>query len=170
MTADFVRLEVADGVATITNLTFRLADSGVYRNSAAVVHLYDHLLAGARAARRAAVTPTLMAADAVVTPTGLVGPFRLVTSDAATVTVAGGHSVVDADGAVITEPVVPHHDFFLLVSSHSGAATLTVEIPGDPRGFGGRVITGVARDEVAGTYTPLALAVPVQHIVEFEIQ
>ncbi|QEN13685.1 TQXA domain-containing protein [Mycolicibacterium sp. ELW1] len=161
---------VADGVATITNLTFRLADSGLYRNAAAVVHLYDHLLAGARAARHAAVTPSLMAADAVVTPAGLVGPFRLVTSDAATVTVAGGHSVVDADGALITEPVVPHHDFFLRVSSHGGAVTLTVEIPGDPRGFGGRVITGVARDEVAGTYTPLALAVPVQHVVEFEIE
>jgi hypothetical protein len=31
------------------------------------------------------------------------------------------------------------------------------------------VITGVARDEVAGRCTPLALAVPAQFVVEFDI-
>ena len=49
-------------------------------------------------------------------------------------------------------------------------ATLTVEVPGRADGFGGRVITGVARDEVAGTYTPLALAVPAQLVVEFDVE
>lgn len=160
---------VVDGDATLTDLTFRLAGSGLYRNAAPVVHLYDYLLAGARAARRAAVVPSLIASDAVA-EAGLVGPFELVTADAAAVTVGGGHSVVDADGTTITKPVAPHQQFFLRVASDAGATTLTIEIPGDPRGFGGRVITGVARDEVAGTFTPLALAVPVQQIVEFEIE
>lgn len=160
---------VIDGAATVTNMTFRLADSGLYRNAAPIVHLYDHLLAGARKARRAAIVPALLSADAVVSD-GLVGPFRLVTSDAATVTVADGHRVVGVDGAEITTPIAPHQPFYLRVAADAGATTLTAEIPGDPRGFGGRVITGVARDEEAGTYTPLALAVPVQHIVEFEIE
>ena len=160
---------VVDGHATLTDLTFRLAGSGLYRNAAPVVHLYDYLLAGARAARRAAVVPSLIASDAVA-EAGLVGPFELVTADAAAVTVGDGHSVVDADGTTITKPVAPHQQFFLRVASDAGATTLTIEIPGDPRGFGGRVVTGVARDEVAGTFTPLALAVPVQQVVEFEIE
>jgi TQXA domain-containing protein len=160
---------VIEGDATLTDLTFRLAGSGLYRNAAPVVHLYDYLLAGARAARRAAVVPSLIASDAVVDE-GLVGPFELITADAATVTVGDGYSVFDADGAVITKPVAPHQPFFLRVATGAGATTLTIEIPGDPRGFGGRVVTGVARDEVADTFTPLALAVPVQQIVEFEIE
>jgi len=43
-----------------------------------------------------------------------------------------------------------------------------VKVPGRPDGFGGRVITGVARDE-DGSYTPLALAVPAQLAIEFEL-
>ena len=43
-------------------------------------------------------------------------------------------------------------------------------MPGRADGFGGRVITGVARDEVAGGYTPLALAVPAQLVVEFDVE
>ena len=160
---------VIDGDATISDLSFRLADSGLYRNASPVVHLYDYLLTGARAARRAAVAPALVATDAV-THAGLVGPFQLITADAAAVTIGAGHTVVDADGATITKPVAPLQQFFLRVTAESGATTLTVEIPGDPRGFGGKVVTGVARDEVAGTFTPLALAVPVQQIVEFEIE
>ncbi|BBY61807.1 TQXA domain-containing protein [Mycolicibacterium helvum] len=160
---------IVEGDATLTDLTFRLAESGLYRNAAPVVHLYDYLLAGARAARRAAVVPSVVASDAVV-EAGLVGPFQLITADAATVTVGDGHSVVDADGTAITTPVAPQQQFFLRVAPEAGITTLTVEIPGDPRGFGGRVVTGVARDEVAGTFTPLALAVPVQQIVAFEIE
>lgn len=48
--------------------------------------------------------------------------------------------------------------------------TLTVKVPGETDGFGGRVITGVARDQVAGQYTPLALAVPAQLVVQFDIE
>jgi TQXA domain-containing protein len=163
------RLVVEGGDVTLTDLSFRLAESGLYRNAAPVVHLYDYLLDGARAARRAAVVPSLVASDAVV-DNGLVGPFELITADAATITIGDGHSIVDADGTAITKSVAPHQKFFLRVSSGAGSASLTIEIPGDPRGFGGRVVTGVALDEVADTFTPLALAVPVQQIVEFEIE
>ena len=38
----------------------------------------------------------------------------------------------------------------------------------NPNGFGGRVITGVAQDE-EGNRTPLALAVPAQLVVEFDL-
>lgn len=160
---------LVDGDATVSDLTFTLADSGPYRNPAPVVYLYDFLLAGARAARRAAVGPTLIATDAVAAG-DIVGPFELITADAAKVVVEDGHAVVDAGGDPITKPVAPHEPFFLRVPSSVGVTTVTIEIPGDPRGFGGRVVTGVARDEVAGTYTPLALAVPVRRIVEFEIE
>jgi hypothetical protein len=42
-------------------------------------------------------------------------------------------------------------------------------VPGNPDGFGGRVITAVAHDEVADRFTPLALAVPAKLVVEFDI-
>ncbi|OYN76316.1 thioester domain-containing protein [Mycolicibacterium sphagni] len=161
---------LVDGDATIADVSFRLAGSGLYRNTAPVVHLYDYLLAGARAARRAAVAPALIASEAVVAHGDIVGPFQLVTADAAKVVAGDGYAIVDADGATITKAVAPHQQFFLRVASGAGVTTLTVEIPGDPRGFGGRVVTGVARDEVAGTFTPLALAVPVAQVVEFEIE
>ena len=34
----------------------------------------------------------------------LVGPFRLITADAAALRISGGHAIVDADGAVIDAP------------------------------------------------------------------
>ncbi len=161
------RLVIA-GDATIAGLTFRLNESRLYRNAEPVVHLYNYLLKGASAARRAAVVPTLVTADAGVHD-GLVGPFRLDTPGVAAVRSSDGYEVVRADGATVTKFVAPQEEFFLRSASEADAATLTVEIPGDPRGFGGKVITGVARDEVAGSYTPVALAVPVQLVVEFDL-
>ena len=35
--------------------------------------------------------------------------------------------------------------------------------------YGGRVLTGVARDESSSRYTPLALAIPADLVVDFEI-
>ncbi|TGD90733.1 TQXA domain-containing protein [Mycolicibacterium sp. CH28] len=159
---------VIDGDATIAGLTFRLNESRLYRNAEPVVRLYDYLLTGARAARRAAMVPELETVDAGV-DAGLIGPLRLVISDAAAVRASDGYDIVGADGATVTKPIRPHEEFFLRAAPQSRAATLTVEIPGNPRGFGGRVITGVARDEVADSYTPVALAVPVQLVVEFDL-
>lgn len=156
-----------DGDATVSGLAFRLDSSRGYRNSEAVVYLYNYLLSGAAAARKAAVTPSLEASQAVVDGS-LVGPFRLITADAAALKVSGGHAIVDADGAVIDAPLRPESEFFLRVSDGTVKVTLTVEVPGNPNGFGGRVITGVAQDE-EGNRTPLALAVPAQLVVEFDL-
>lgn len=156
-----------DGDATVSDLAFRLDSSRGYRNSEAVVYLYNYLLSGAAAARKAAVTPSLEASHAVVDG-GLVGPFRLITADAAALRISGGHAIVDAAGAVIDTPLRPESEFFLRVSEGAVEVMLTVEVPGNPNGFGGRVITGVAQDE-EGNRTPLALAVPAQLVVEFDL-
>lgn len=159
---------LVDGDATVGELSFQLHGSRPYRNAESIVVLYNYLLAGARSARRLAVTPSLLASAATVDGP-IVGPFRLATTDAAAVRVSGGHVVIDADGAEITEPLQPGAQFSLRVRPGAGSATVTVEVPGRPDGFGGRVITGVARDEVAGRFTPVALAVPTQLVVEFDL-
>jgi hypothetical protein len=100
----------------------------------------------------------------------VVGPFRLATTGSAAVKVSDGHAVIDADGAEVGGPLQPGAEFYLRVRAGSVGATLTVEVPGRADGFGGRVITGVARDEVSGGYTPLALAVPAQLVVEFDVE
>ncbi|HOB47992.1 MAG TPA: thioester domain-containing protein [Mycobacterium sp.] len=160
---------VVDGAATVEDLTFRLDGSGRYRNSEPVVHLYHHLLAGARAAREAAVTPALDATAAVVGGE-LVGPFRLHTASAATVRAPQGHQVIHAGGADASALVAPGEDFHLRPTPGSTGVTLRIEVPGEQSGFGGRVITGVVCDERDGHCTPLALAVPAQLIVEFDVR
>lgn len=159
---------LVDGDASVGELSFELHGSRAYRNTESIVFLYDYLLAGARSARRLAVTPSLLASAATVDGP-IVGPFRLAVTDAAAVRVSDGHAVVDADGAEITEPLQPGAQFYLRVTAGAHTATVTVEVPGRPDGFGGRVITGVARDEVAGRFTPVALTVPTQLVVEFDI-
>lgn len=159
---------VIDGAATLTDLTFRLDGSKRYRNAEFIVYLYDYLLAGARAARNVSVAPSLAVSDAVVAD-DLVGPFRLDTSDAATITPSSGHLIVRNGSAAARALVAPHEDFYVRPSAGAVGATLTVEVPGKSDGFGGRVLTGVVRDEVDGRYTPLALAVPAQTVVEFDV-
>jgi TQXA domain-containing protein len=157
-----------DGTASIADLTFRLDGSGRYRNSGAIVHLYRHLLAGASAAREAAVTPSLGAGEAVVEGE-LVGPFRLHTASAATVRAPEGQLVSYAGRVGAAVLVEPGEEFHVLRAPGSSGATLRVEVPGEQSGFGGRVITGVVCDEADGHCTPLALAVPTQLIVEFDL-
>jgi hypothetical protein len=69
----------------------------------------------------------------------------------------------------VVGPLQPGEEFYICAGSAVLGVTLTVKVPGEADGFGGRVITGVARDEVDGRYTPLALAVPAQLVVEFDI-
>ena len=159
---------MVEGEACVEDVTFHLHGSKRYRNAEFIVYLYDYLLAGARAARESAVTPALTFSDARVDG-NLVGPFQLVTADAAMITASDGHRVV-RDGAVAATALVqPHEDFHLWVAPGAQRAKLTVAVPGEADGFGGRVLTGVVRDEADGRYTPLALAVPVQTVVEFDI-
>ena len=157
-----------EGDAIVDDVTFRLHGSPLYRNAEPIVYLYQYLLAGARAAREAAVTPTLVSDDAAVDADGVVGPLRLMTTTSAALDAAGA-TVVREDGSVISGALQPGESFFLRPEADSTSVTLTVKVPGEAGGFGGRVITGVARDEVAGRFTPLALAVPAQLVVEFDV-
>lgn len=155
-----------DGHALVGDLTFRLHGSARYRNSAAVVHLYDYLLAGARAAREATVEPSLDVADAVVAD-ATIGPLRLSTTSAATVRAGDGHRVVIDGVAAESALVDPGAEFHLSLPPGSAGVTLRIEVPGEESGFGGRVITGVVCDDEG--CTPLALAVPAQLVVEFDV-
>ena len=162
---------VVDGDATVGEVTFGLHGAPLFRNAEPVVYLYEYLLAGAKAARESVVTPALQADEAVVRAEGdvLVGPFRLEVTTSAALEASAGW-VVRRDGTPIGTPLQPYEEFFIRVAPGSRSITLRVNVPGEAGGFGGRVITGVARDEVADRYTPLALAVPAQLVVEFDIE
>ena len=162
---------VIDGEATVGEVTFRLHGAPLFRNAEPIVYLYEYLLAGAKAARESVVTPSLQADEAMVDAEddGLVGPFRLEVTTSAALDASDGW-LVRRDGTPIDTPLQPDEEFFIRVEPGSLGVTLTVKVPGEADGFGGRVITGVARDEVADRYTPLALAVPAQLVVEFDIE
>lgn len=159
---------MVEGDACVQDITFHLHGSKRYRNSESTVYLYNYLLAGAKAAREAAVTPSLIVTDAT-TDGDLIGPFQLVTADAAMITASEGYRVVRDGVAAAAVLVPPSEDFYLHGPLGTPGATITVSVPGEADGFGGRVLTGVVRDESDGRYTPLALAVPVQTVVEFDI-
>ena len=162
----FYRLAVT-GAVKLANIGFWLNGSGNYRNQARVVHLYDYLLAGARRARARTTGPRLTAANAVSTG-NLIGPFRLAATDQAALRVTRA-SLVGADGAEITGPVHPGTAFFVRPDPGTTSTTVTMTVPGAPGGYGGRVLAGVARDEASARFTPLALAIPADLVVDFDI-
>lgn len=155
-----------DALVRITDIRFWLNGSGTFANSDRVVHLYNYLTAGARAARRATTPPALSADDAVVAD-GLIGPFRLRATDSAALAVSHG-AVVDRDGRELSGPVEPGDEFFLRVPEGLDQVMLTVRVPANPEGFGGRVITGIAGDGASGL-TPVVLATPAQLEIEFDV-
>jgi TQXA domain-containing protein len=156
-----------NGDASIVDAAFKL-DARKYRNPEPIVFLYNYLLAGAEKARLATVTPALRA-DGAVVEGDLIGPFQLQTTDAAAITLTAGNIAVHNDGTTIGVPLQPGEDFYVRRTPGGIGTTVRVEVPGHPDGFGGRVITGVAHDEVEDRFTPLALAVPAKLVVEFDI-
>ena len=161
---------IVDGDAAVGEVSFRLHGAPLFRNAEPIVYLYQYLLAGAQAARENVVTPSLVATEAAVDDgvDGLVGPFQLQATTSAALAASGG-DVVYRNGKPVDRALQPGEEFYLRPDSGSLGITLTARVPGEADGFGGRVITGVARDEVAGRHTPLALAVPAQLVVEFDI-
>jgi TQXA domain-containing protein len=157
-----------NGAATIADVRFWLHGSGNYRNPARIVHLYDHLLDGARRARARTTGPRLTAAQATATD-GLIGPFRLAATDQVVLEPTNVVLVDNIDGAEIVGPVQPGAGFYLRAEPGVTCAAVTMTVPGNPDGYGGRVLTGVALDEASERYTPLALAVPADLVVDFEI-
>lgn len=158
---------IADRVADVVlrDVGFWLTGSGHYRNVDRVVHLYNYLLAGAHLARSQAVEVRLVPGRATFED-GLVGPLRLQATHSAVLTASHG-SILGADGA--RGVIEPGAEFY--VKPHPGASrvTVTASVPGTPEGFGGRVITGVAQGDENSRLTPVALAVPAQVVVDFEI-
>jgi TQXA domain-containing protein len=158
---------VADGCVELGDVSFWLEGESHYPNPDRVVHLYDYLLAGARWARGHAVAPELSAVAAVVDG-GLIGPLRLHANNAVALTVSGG-SLLDEDGAELWG-CEPGGEFYLRPHLGVDAATVTATVPARADGFGGRVITGVARDDANSRLTPVALAVPAPFVVDFHLQ
>jgi hypothetical protein len=78
-----------------------------------------------------------------------------------------GHQLVDADGFSIGATVEPGTDFYLRRAPGTSAATLTATTPRD---LHGRVLTGVALDGPAQRFTPVALAIPTEMAIEFDIR
>jgi TQXA domain-containing protein len=155
------------GTPKIERVSFWLTGARHYRNADKVVHLYNYLLCGARkaagAAHSDAAEPALIAIDAVADGE-LIGPFQV--SAPLTLTVSDGHHLVDADGFAV-EAVEPRTDFYLRHAPGTSKATLTGRTRDNLRG---RVLTGVALDGAAQRFTPVALAIPTEMAIEFDIQ
>ncbi len=152
------------GTPRIEHVHFWLTGSRHYRNSDKVVHLYNYLLAGAAAAVRTAQNgggPALVDVRAVA-DADLIGPFQVTTP---LTLAAAGHPLVDADGFPV-ESVKPGTDFYVRRAPGSSSTTLTAKTPHD---LHGRVLTGVALDPAAQRFTPVALAIPTETAIEFDI-
>ena len=155
------------GCADVAGVTFWLQGVSHYPNPDRIVHLYDHLLSGARWARSHAVAPELSAAAAAVDGE-LVGPLRLHANQAVTLTVSEG-SLVDADGVEL-QTCEPAGEFYVRPGVGARSATVTATVPARADGFGGRVITGVAVDDANSRLTPVALALPAPLVVNFHLE
>ena len=160
----YYRLVVVDATGDVAfgDVQFWLEGSGHYRNSDRVVHLYRHLLAGAQRAGRRTAPPELSVVHAEV-DVEHVGPFRVHADHAVALSISEG-IVVDADGAQISARE-PGGEFYVRPRPGSRSAILTVTSEGP----GGRVVTGVARDEVNNRLTPVALAVRAPVAVDYHL-
>jgi TQXA domain-containing protein len=158
---------LADAAVVVGAVRFWLTGSATYRNPDRIVHLYDYLLAGARRARESAIPAEILFGDATVVD-DLVGPFQLQATHSASLTAVGA-AVVDVDGVELTGPTEPGTAFYVRPQPGRDGVLLTATVPATSNGFGGRVITGVARDDINNQLTPVALAIPSPLLVDFAI-
>jgi len=161
----YYRLLATTGAAkpVIDQVRFWLTGARHYRNADRVVHLYNYLLVGARRALREAVEPDLVDAQATA-DSELIGPFQV--PSPLTLSVTDGHTLVDADGLHIAEIIRPGTDFYLRPAPGTSATTITATTPHD---LTGAVLTGVASEGAAHRFTPIALTVPTDVAIEFDI-
>ena len=151
------------GTPKVDHVRFWLSGTRHYRNADRVVHLYNYLLTEARKALHESAEPALVDTHAIV-DSELVGPFqvriplRLNTTD--------GHMVVDADGFPVDDVIQPGTDFYLRRPPGASATTLTATTP---HNLTGRVLTGVALEGAQHRLTPVALAIPTEMAIEFDI-
>jgi TQXA domain-containing protein len=152
----------------IDHVDFWLTGSRHHRNADRVVHLYNYLLAGAYTAGHETEELPLVDTDAVAGLAGdaeLVGPFQVRLPSK--LTVADGQAILGADGFAIDDIVQPGTDFYLRRVPGTSAITLTATTP---QTIGGRVLTGVALDGAPQRLTPVALTVPTELTIEFDIR
>jgi TQXA domain-containing protein len=154
---------IATGAPTIERVNFWLTGARHYRNADKVVHLYNYLLAEARAARHEPDEPLLID-DRAVADSELIGPFQV--RIPLTLSPTDGHTLVDADGFPVGGMVAPGTDFYLRRAPGTSAATLTATAP---ERLAGRVLTGVALEGTSQRFTPVALAIPTDMAIEFDI-
>jgi TQXA domain-containing protein len=148
----------------IGHVGFWLTGTRHYRNADRVVHLYNYLLAGASIAVREAGEPRLVATHAVA-EFGLVGPFQV--RNALTLKATDGHALVDADGAAIDGTLQPGKDFYVRPAPGTSTSTLTATTA---HHIAGRVLTGVALEGAPQRFTPVALAIPSDVAIHFDIR
>ncbi|MGO8967844.1 TQXA domain-containing protein [Mycobacterium sp.] len=162
----FYRLVTAaqTGAPGIGHVGFWLTGTRHYRNADRVVHLYNHLLAGASAALRTVGEPRLDATHAVAEP-GLVGPFQV--RIPLMLKATDGHALVDADGAAIDGTLLPGSDFYVRPAPGTSTTTLTATTA---HNTAGRVLTGVALEGAPQRFTPVALAIPADVAIHFDIR
>ena len=151
------------GTPRIDHVNFWLTGSRHYRNPDKVVHLYNYLLAGARQAAHKTEERLIVDTHAVVDDE-LVGPFQVRIPLALSAT--DGLTLIDADGFPIDGTIEPGTDFYLRRAPGTSNAVVTATVP---KHLPGRVLTGVAQDEASHRFTPVALAIPTEMAIEFDI-
>ena len=160
----FYRLVVLGASAVVVGaVRFWLNGVRTYANPDRIVHLYDYLLKGAHGARAQSPALRLVSDDAIYED-GLVGPLRLDAVDGAALAVSQGE-LVDEDGRELVGAVTAGVDFYVRPRPGADGVLLTAT----SGGTGGRVVTGVARDDANSRLTPVALAVPSRLVVDFAI-
>ncbi len=147
----------------IGDVRFWLTGASHYRNADRVVHLYNYLIAGARNALRSTDELRLVESQATA-ESELIGPFQVPIP--LTLSVSDGHTLVDADGSAIRDIVEPGTDFYLRAAPGTSATTMTATTP---HSLTGRVLTGVALGGSQHRFTPIALTVPTDVAIEFDI-
>jgi TQXA domain-containing protein len=162
----YYRLISADpkGTSRIGHVSFWLTGTRNYRNADRVVHLYNYLLAGAEAALRKTAEPQLVTSRAVAEG-GLVGPFQVRIPLA--LKAADGHALVDGDGAAIDGTVQSRRDFYVRPAPGASTTTLTATTAHE---LAGSVLTGVALEGASQRFTPVALAIPADVAIHFDIR
>jgi TQXA domain-containing protein len=149
--------------ASIGDVRFWLTGTRHYRNADRIVHLYNYLLTEASNALHN--TDELQLVESQSTARAkLVGPFQVPIPLRLRVT--DGHTLVNADGSAILDTVQPGTDFYLRPAPGTSATTMTATAP---HALTGRVLTGVAQEGSSRRFTPIALTVPTDVAIEFDI-
>lgn len=149
--------------ATIGHVRFWLTGTRHYRNADRVVHLYNYLLTGASRTLHDSEEPRLVDTHATV-ESELIGPFQV--RIPLRLSVTDGHTLVDDDGLTVDGIVRPGTDFYLRPAPGTSATTMTATTP---HNLTGRVLTGEALAGASRRFTPIALIVPTDVAIEFDI-